>query len=314
MAPPSAPIPGPSGASGPDAGPRTTALRLQHRAEDLALRLPPLLVAAERVAATVAQGVHGRRRVGQGETFWQFRRYLPGDSVTAIDWRQSAKTRHVFVRETEWEAAQSVWLWRDGSASMDWRSDRSLPTKRERADLLTLAAAVMLVRGGERTALLGSGISPSAARSILPRLALHLGDRAGRVDGPDLPPAEPLPRHAQVVLVGDLLAPLEEIRRTVSALAGRGLRGHLVQVLDPAEETLPFAGRVEFTGLEGEDKLLIPRVEGIRDAYLERLSAQKQGLADLARAAGWSYGLHRTDRPPQTALLALWGALAMEAV
>ncbi|ACJ00772.1 DUF58 domain-containing protein [Rhodospirillum centenum] len=302
-----------------------TALRAQHRAETLALRLPPLLVAAERVAATVAQGVHGRRRVGTGESFWQFRRYQPGDSAQMIDWRQSAKNRHVFVRENEWEAAQSVWIWRDDSASMDWRSDRDLPTKRERADLLALALAVLLVRGGERVALLGSGVAPSAARSILPRLALHLtgpaaaaggrdtGSDAGR-DGDGVPPVEALPRHARIVLVGDLLGPLERVQATVAAYANRGLRGHLVQVLDPAEETLPFGGRVEFTGLEGEAELLVPRVEGIRDAYLERLAAQKTGLSDLARAAGWSYSVHCTDRPAQVPLLSLWGALAQEAV
>ena len=88
------------------------------RAEHLASRFPPLMVAAERVATTVAQGVHGRRRVGQGETFWQFRRYEPGDETGLIDWRQTAKSRHVFVRETEWEAAQSAWLWRDTSPSL----------------------------------------------------------------------------------------------------------------------------------------------------------------------------------------------------
>lgn len=294
------------------------ALRAQHRAETLALRLPPLLVAAERVATTVAQGVHGRRRVGTGESFWQFRRYQPGDSAQMIDWRQSAKNRHVFVRENEWEAAQSVWIWRDGSASMDWRSDRVLPTKRERADLLALALAVLLVRGGERVALLGSGVAPSAARSILPRLALHLTDpaatTAGGSAGDGVPPVEALPRHARIVLMGDLLGPLERVQAAVAAYANRGLRGHLVQVLDPAEETLPFGGRVEFTGLEGEEELLVPRVEGIRDAYLERLAAQKTGLSDLARAAGWSYSVHRTDRPAQVPLLSLWGALAQEAV
>lgn len=289
------------------------ALRAQHRAESLALRLPPLLVAAERVASTVAQGVHGRRRVGTGETFWQFRRYQTGDSVTAIDWRQSAKNRHVFVRETEWEAAQSVWLWRDGSATMDWASADGLPTKRDRADLLLMALAVLLVRGGERTTILNTAIAPSAARSALPRLALHLTERQGRPDGAHLPVPEPLPRHAQVVLIGDLLAPLDEIQSVVAALTGRGLRGHLLQVLDPAEETLPFDGRVEFKGLMGEDPLLVPRVEGIREAYLERLAAQKDGLAALARAAGWSHAVHRTDKPPQTALLGLWAAMSGEA-
>ena len=289
------------------------ALRAQNRAETLALRLPPLLVAAERVAATVAQGVHGRRRVGTGETFWQFRRYQQGDAATAIDWRQSAKSQPVFVRENEWEAAQSVWLWRDASPSMDWRSDPSLPTKCDRAELLTLALASLLVRGGERVALLGTGVAPSSGRHMVARLALHLTERQGRPEGDGLPTPEPLPRHAQVVLAGDLLSPLPDIQAALSRLSGRGLRGHLLQVLDPAEETLPFEGRVEFRGLEGEDRLLVPRVEGLRDAYLERLAAHRDGLAALARAAGWSFATHRTDRPPQTALLSLYAAMAPEA-
>jgi uncharacterized protein (DUF58 family) len=122
---------------------------LRQRAEQLAATLPPLLVAAERVAATVVQGVHGRRRVGQGETFWQFRHYEVGDPPQTIDWRQSAKTDHIFTRQMEWEAAQSAWIWRDTSPSMDWRSHEALPTKRQRADLLSLALAALLVRGGQ---------------------------------------------------------------------------------------------------------------------------------------------------------------------
>ncbi|WP_425429082.1 hypothetical protein [Azospirillum thermophilum] len=100
----------------------------------------------------------------------------------------------------------------------------------------------------------------------------------------------------------------------MAGLAGRGVRGHLLQVLDPAEETLPFDGRVEFEGMEREGKLLVPRVEAVRQAYQDRLRAQQDGLAALARAAGWSFAVHRTDRPPQAALLGLWGALAQEAV
>ncbi|WP_029012416.1 DUF58 domain-containing protein [Niveispirillum irakense] len=286
------------------------ALHAQHRAEDLALRLPPLLVAAERVAASVAQGVHGRRRVGTGEAFWQFRRYQPGDGNNRIDWRQSAKTAHVFVRENEWEAAQTVWVWRDDSPSMNWHSARALPTKRQRADLLALALSVLLVRGGERVALAGAPVPASAARSIMPRLALWLTGQEGEHGGSGLPPPEPLPRHAQAVVIGDLLAPLDEIHAALKHLTGRGVRGHLVQVLDPAEENLPFDGRVEFRGLEGEGKLLVPRVESVRAAYRERLAAQREGLANLARAAGWTLTLHRTDKPPQTALLSLWSSLS----
>jgi uncharacterized protein (DUF58 family) len=280
---------------------------LQHRAEQLAAALPPLLVAAERVAATVAQGVHGRRRVGTGETFWQFRQYEPGDPVPRIDWRESAKGMRLYIRETEWEAAQSVWLWRDGSPSMDYASSKTVPTKRARVDLLLLALAALLIRGGERVALLGSGLAPASGRAVLNRLALTFG-RGARAD--NLPGFEPLPRHGQLVMMGDLLSPIEEIQALVGRFAASGLRGHLLQVLDPAEETLPFAGRVRFEGLEQEDSLLISRVEMVREDYARRLALHREGLAQIARATGWTFSMHRTDRPPHTALLTLFAALA----
>ena len=58
----------------------------------------------------------------------------------------------LFIRETEWEAAQTVCLWRDGSACMRWRSRAGPAEKRERAGLLLLALASLLLRGGERVA------------------------------------------------------------------------------------------------------------------------------------------------------------------
>ncbi|MBI1778091.1 MAG: DUF58 domain-containing protein [Proteobacteria bacterium] len=282
---------------------------MRQRAEQLAATLPPLLVAAQRVASTVAQGVHGRRRVGQGETFWQFRPYAPGDPAKAIDWRQSAKTDRAFVRETEWEAAQSVWLWRDGSASMAYRSARSLPLKRERAELLLLALTVLLIGAGEHVAALGHGIPPATGRVALGRLA-HVIEQPVAAAASGLPGFEPLPRHAELVLIGDFLAPLEEMRQLISRFLGRGVRGYILQVLDPAEETLPFAGRVRFEGLEGEDPALVPRVESVRSDYVSRMSEHQAGLAELARAAGWYYGMHHTDRTPERGLLSLYAALA----
>ena len=319
---------------------------LRQRAEQLAATLPPLLVAAERVAATVVQGVHGRRRVGQGETFWQFRHYEVGDPPQFIDWRQSAKTDHIFTRQMEWEAAQSAWIWRDTSPSMDWHSDDALPTKRERADLLSLALAALLVRGGERVSLLGSGLRPAAGRGALTRLAnaIALGDSAEYtgISGPaaqeetdedagevredenaadqsedqppahplDLPPVLPLPRYGQLVLIGDFLTPIADIDAVVGEYAERGLKGHILQILDPAEVSLPFKGRVRFEGLEQERSWLLSRVEPVRADYRARLAAQEEGLRDLARNVGWSFSLHATDRPPQNALLALYGALS----
>lgn len=293
------------------ASPAHDTIRLQQRAEHVASRLPPLLVAAERVAMTVAQGVHGRRRVGTGETFWQFRRYQPTDGADQIDWRQTAKTEHVYVRENEWEASESVWLWRDTSPSMHWRSSPRLPEKAERADVLTLALMSLLVRGGELVALLGEGVRPSSGRATLNRLAALMAQPVARDAAQrSLPPDVPLPRYAQTVLMSDFLSPLAETAATVRRIAARGVKGYLMQILDPAEETLPFTGRTRFEGMEAEGEMLVPRVEAVRGDYESLLAAHIEGLRDITRQVGWTFLGHRTDRPPESALLALFQAMS----
>lgn len=281
---------------------------LRHDAEQLADRLPPLLVAAERVASTVAQGVHGRRRVGVGETFWQFRPYQQGDSATQIDWRQSARGSQLFLRDQEWEAAESVWLWADLSASMGYRSGARWPTKRDRATLLVLAVASLLTRGGERVAWLGEGRRPQGGRAGMSRLCEGLLAHAG--DGISMPPAQQLPRHARVVVIGDLFVPLDALRERLRGFVGLGVRGHLLQVTDPAEWSLPFAGRVEFEDLESAGSALIGNVDGVRARYRERLQDHLAGLRDLCRSMSWTFASHLSDQPPEPALLALYTTLS----
>jgi uncharacterized protein (DUF58 family) len=283
---------------------------LERDAAGLAAPLPPLLVAAERVAATVAQGVHGRRRVGTGETFWQFRRYQFGDDSPRIDWRQSAKSDATYIRENEWEAAESVWLWCDRSASMAYRSAFGPTPKLDRARLILIALASLLVRGGERIALLDAPDPPASGRVAQRRLSFALLDPGAA--GESLPPARLLPRDAAIVLAGDFLSPIDALRPRVEHFAMRGVKGHLLQILDPAEEDLPFRGRTRFEGVEDDLALNVGRAEDLRESYHRALRAHRATLADLARHYGWSFATHRTDHPPQGALLALYAALAGE--
>jgi uncharacterized protein (DUF58 family) len=286
---------------------------LARRAEALGARLPPLLVASDRVAATVWQGVHGRRRVGQGDSFWQFRPFIAGDAATRIDWRQSARSDRHFVRETEWEAAQTVCVWRDNSAGMHWQSRQAPVEKLQRAELLLLALSSLLLRGGERVRLLAPGGRSVSGRAGLSWIADALGRDGG---GASLPPDVKMPRHSRAVLIGDFLSPLDDIRASLGRFAGMPVRGQVLQVLDPAEAVLPYEGRVRFEGLggQGATSTLVPRVESVRAQYTDRLAAQQDGLAAICAAAGWGFSVHRTDHPPETALLALYAALAPDAV
>ncbi len=277
--------------------------RLTSEARRLSSALPPLLIEAERVAASVRQGTHGRRRAGQGESFWQFQHYNPGDAASRIDWRQSARTDKLFVREREWEAAQSVYLWADASGSMRYSSQRELPTKAERARLLMLALAYLLMRGGEKA--IWYGAEPVAVQSdaALARIAAEPESDLG------LPQEIAVPRHAHMVLCGDFLAPPEELEQLMRSLTAKHAKGALLHILDPAEESLPFEGRIEMEGCEGEEPLLLPNAAALRAAYITRMTEHKARLARLAASAGWFYLRHETSEPPETVLLQLYELL-----
>jgi uncharacterized protein (DUF58 family) len=278
---------------------------LEGEAHGLADRLPDLAVEAMRVSTTIAQGIHGRRRAGPGETFWQFRQHQAGDAASLIDWRRSASSDTYFVREREWEAAHTIWLWPDLSRSMSFRSHLSAVTKRDRAVVLMLALAELLVRGGERVGLLGL-TRPTASRKATTKLAEALAQNQRHATlTSSLPPPERLARFSGMVLIGDFLDPIEAVSERLGALAQTGVAGHLIQVMDPAEETLPYEGRTEFLGLEGSERWIADRAEALRPLYAAKLAAHRAGLENVTHRLGWSLLVHHTDRPAAEPLLAL---------
>ena len=293
-------------APSPDTSASESALsKIEHDARAVAERLPDLLMDAQRISQTVAHGIHGRRRAGPGETFWQFRQLMPTDSITMIDWRRSASSDHLYVREREWEAAHTMWLWPDLSPSMGFQSHLSRTTKRDRALLLALASTDLLVRSGERVGLMGL-TRPMASRHAASRVAEAV---VANLESPLLvsgkAPEAVAGRFSSVLLFSDFLDPLETTFERLSAIASNDVKGHIVQVLDPAEETLPYQGRAEFLGLDDGQRWIGDRVESLREAYQEKFAQHRAALVNFAHRLGWSMTVHHTDRPASELLLQL---------
>ena len=280
---------------------------LRGRAETLGQSLPPLLAEAEMLAATVSFGEHGRRRAGLGDEFWQYRAAHPGDPARAIDWRRSARSDGHFVREREWQAAQSVTLWVDPSQSMGFSGAKERATKADRARLLALALSVLLLRGGERVGLAGLS-HPRPGRSQIVRLAARLiaTPEAGDYGAPE---TAGMVGHGRAVFLSDFLGPLDGVEDALARAADRGVRGAILQILDPAEEEFPFDGRVIFASMGGGLSHETRQAGGLRDRYLARLAERKDRLATLGRAVGWHVSTHHTGSPAQSALLWLYRAL-----
>jgi uncharacterized protein (DUF58 family) len=274
---------------------------------DLARRLPRIAIEARRIAATAAHGIHGRRQAGPGEAFWQYRSFTFGEPAHRVDWRRSARDDRYYVREREWEAAHTIWLWIDRSPSMAFVSSLAQSSKIERALVLGLALADLMVRGGERVGHLGL-THPVASRNIVDRLCEAIA--ADRTTPADLPPIRPLPALTEAVLVGDFLTPAARVREAIESLAGRGARGHVVLVADPVEETFPFEGQAVLADVEGPETLRVGDAASFRDLYLARMAEHRAALREACARRGWSFAIHRTDRPASEPLLALAGRIS----
>jgi uncharacterized protein (DUF58 family) len=279
--------------------------RLLHQAQSLAAHLPPLLLEAEHIAQAVHQGIHGRRRAGVGETFWQFRRYEQGDPADRIDWRQSSRTDKIFIREREYEAAQSAYLWADDSGSMRYASQKSLPFKAERAQLIMLALASLLLRGGEKVTWMGNDSVISYGKTGLEQIVSRISN-AAKGTTQSLPPDIRIARHAQIILASDFLMPLNDLQEKMRSYAAQNVRGILFHILDPLEDNFTLQGRLELEGSEGEEHLLLPNAAALRDAYRQRINAHKEQLALMAKSAGWFYTQHVTHELPHLTLMRLY--------
>src|SRR6202521_1563065 len=279
-----------------------TTRRATTRARSLTAAMPRLILDARRVAATVLHGVHGRRRVGPGENFWQYRRFVSGEPASRVDWRRSARDDHLYVREREWEAAHTVWIWPDGSPSMMFASPLVSDTKLDRALVMSFALGHLLVEGGERIGIPGL-MRPTADRNVIDKMAQAIvHDHQAPSSLPHSFSPSPL---AEIVVLSDLWSPIAEVQRTIAQLSATGAHGHVVQIVDPAEETFPSAGRIEFIEPEGAGAITAGRAEAWRPDYEARVGCHRAEIRAETDRLGWSFSIHRTDRPASELLLRL---------
>jgi uncharacterized protein (DUF58 family) len=276
--------------------------RADGESRTLAASLPRLVLEARRIAANVIHGLHGRRRAGAGESFWQYRRFVSGEPSQNVDWRRSARDDHLYVREQEWEAAHTIWLWPDRSPSMAFASRQARDSKLERGLIVAFALAELLVSGGERVGIPGL-MNPTSNNNVIDKMAqAMLHDDATRAS---LPPSFVPSSLAEVVVLSDFWSPMSEIKTMLAGLSASGAHGTLIQIVDPAEETFPYSGRVEFVEPEGGGVITAGRAESWASDYVTRVALHREQIRSETNRLDWLFSTHTTSRTAAELLLFL---------
>lgn len=281
-------------------------ITLRREADRVSSTLPALLVQAEKVANGIMHGEHNLRKAGSGEKFWQFREYEQHDRPQDIDWRQSAKSSQIYIRQKEWQIAQRTYFWCSSGKGMGYCSDpKTLHTKSEAARIITLALAMLMARNNEQVGIFGNrrtGRSDAKIQKIAQELL------AGSKLDENLPPSGQfsLPQNSSLVLVGDFLSPIYDIEDNFSLLSAETTSALVVQILDPQEMELNFEGRVIFRSPDGKNSETINNVASVRDQYQERVKNHIKSIYELCSQRDWNYILHRTDHDISDTVMDIW--------
>ena len=199
-----------------------------------------------------------------------------------------------------------MWLWADRSPSMAFASRQARDSKLERSLIVAFALAELLVAGGERVGIPGL-MHPTASRSVIDKMAqAMLHDETERLS---LPPSFVPSALAEIVVLSDFWSPIADITAILAGLSASGAHGTLVQIVDPAEETFPYSGRIEFVEPEGLGVVTAGRAENWADEYVARVALHREQIRDETNRLDWLFTTHTTSRSAAELLLFLHGGM-----
>lgn len=247
-------------------------------------------------------------RAGPGTEFYEAREYQEGvDEVRSISARLSARADKLIVVDREAEIRQHIYLWRDGTPSMDYSSKPgALFTKREAAEVMLLSFAKHLARNEEMVGILDrEGTYRGGNASDILAQKLYDVQIIASTEMPVI--ARKLPRNSTAVLFSDFFMDRETLIKGLSHITGTGLKGYLVMVLDPQEIDFTFKGHTQFEGLEGEGSRKFTKAEAIQAAYQEKMREHIADVKSICEAKGFKFIIQRTDEPLSQGLLSIYG-------
>jgi uncharacterized protein (DUF58 family) len=255
-------------------------------------------------------GLHRSPYHGFSVEFTEYRPYSPGEDTRHMDWRLYARSDRFYLKKFEDETNLRCHLLVDHSRSMSYSS--LTYTKADYARTFAATLAWFLHQQGDAVGLfsfdervrdyLPARHRHGHLRQVMLALERATGGKATNLAEPLRRVAELARKRALIVLISDLLAPVDELERHLSLLTAAGHELVVFQVLDPNELAFNFQNAMLFQDLESQrDVYLDP--EAARASYLRRLREHGEGIETICRKLGFAFHRAVTDRPLELALL-----------
>jgi uncharacterized protein (DUF58 family) len=281
------------------------------------MRIKNLEMRAKIVVEGFMSGLHRSPYHGFSVEFTDYRQYSVGDDLRYLDWKLFARRDRYYIKRFEDETNLRCYLLVDMSKSMGFGSGDFSKAEYAKTMAATLAwflnhqrDAVGLVTFGDRIV---DMIPPRYRAGHLRRLMVML-ENSTSGESTDL--AAPLEQIAQtvskrglVVLISDLLTPVEQFAKQLGYLRSRGHDVVILRTLDPTEVDFNFDQATMFQDLETGREIYIDPQNAAAE-YKQRFEEHEAAVRKICDQLGVDFFQIRTDQPLETALFNLLQARA----
>ena len=257
-------------------------------------------------------GLHRSPYEGFSVEFTEYRQYAPGDDLRYLDWKVLARSNREYIKKFEDETNLRCLIVADTSRSMSFAS--SEVSKMAYARTLAATFAYFLLQQRD---IVGLGLYDDGIQSFVPprwkpgHFKRMLALLEGKAEGKETNLAKTLEQIATlnrkrslIIILSDFLSPVSDWEKQMAQLVAIGHDVRVVQILDPAEQSLDFGKAALWEDLETGKTLYIDPPEAAA-AYKAHFSEHQSILKYALEQYGVRYQISRTDNPLDFALLEL---------
>ena len=255
--------------------------------------LPSLLSHSSILLKNIYAGLHSTRFAGKGENFWQFKEYTLGESVVNIDWRKSASSKKILIKENEKELSKTIYLYFDRSLSMNYKSKGVLYSKFFFSALFTLTLCKLFSNNKEKVFIFNSDNKPINCSANINNFDKSFLSNKNKHSFPII---NHFKDNSLCIFFSDFLFEIREFENLLIKFKKKGILGHIIQVLDPLELNLKLHSTALLNDLETNETLLFNKDKDIENQYNIKIKELEQSLRNIASNSNWKYYKYSTDK------------------